>query len=131
MKRKPRQLTAEEMQILARFVRFEITLSELLVELHGILKFYFTPNTRSFESGFIVPEPGVRVTQGDIDQAAARHASGQILTSELTKWATMLLLNDAYDWQGPDEDEIAGRLNDLSMPQLFFKEMPANPDNKV
>jgi|HubBroStandDraft_5_1064220.scaffolds.fasta_scaffold240951_2 hypothetical protein len=121
MKQKPRPLTAEEMKTLTRFVCFEITLSELLVDLRGILKFDFTPNKRSFESGFVVPEPGVRITSSDIDRAIARHASGQISREELTKWATMLLLNDAYDWEGPDEDEIAGRLNDLSMPQLFLK----------
>jgi hypothetical protein len=26
----------------------------------------------------------------------------------------MLLLNDVYDWEGPDEDEIAEVLNELS-----------------
>ncbi len=27
----------------------------------------------------------------------------------------MLMLNEAYDWSGPDEDEIADTLNELSM----------------
>jgi hypothetical protein len=26
----------------------------------------------------------------------------------------MLLLNHAYDWEGPEEDEIAGWLNEIS-----------------
>ena len=107
MNSKLRPLTKSELELLARFVRFEITLNELLVDLHGILKFNFTPNQRFFESSFVVPEPGVRITSSDIDQAIARHASDQISTDELTKWATMILLNDAYDWAGSNEDEIA------------------------
>jgi hypothetical protein len=27
----------------------------------------------------------------------------------------MLLLNDAYDWEGPKEEQIADWLNDISM----------------
>lgn len=45
-----------------------------------------------------------------------KHWKGDISDSELNRWALMLLLNDAYDWQGPDEDEIAEILNDLAMP---------------
>jgi hypothetical protein len=43
MKQKPRPLTAEEMRVLERFVRFEITRNELLVDRHSTLKFKFTP----------------------------------------------------------------------------------------
>jgi hypothetical protein len=47
MKQKPRPLTAEEMRVLERFVRFEITLNELLVNRHSTLKFKFTPGRRN------------------------------------------------------------------------------------
>jgi hypothetical protein len=33
----------------------------------------------------------------------------------------MLLLNDAYDWEGPEEEEIAAWLNDISMLTLKAK----------
>jgi len=32
-----------------------------------------------------------------------------------------LLLNDAYDWEGPDEEKIADWLNDISMLTLKSK----------
>jgi hypothetical protein len=32
----------------------------------------------------------------------------------LQQWATMLLLNDAFDWSGPDEDKVADLLDSIS-----------------
>lgn len=42
-------------------------------------------------------------------------------TEQLADWATMLLLNDAYDWQGPEEEQIADWLNEISMLTLKAK----------
>jgi hypothetical protein len=44
-----------------------------------------------------------------------RHARGEITTEQLSDWAAMLLANPSYDWEGPDEDEIADWLNDISL----------------
>ena len=121
MKRKPHKLTPEELQLFARFIRFEVTRSELLATVRGVFTFDFTPAVRRSECNFAPPAPGVRVTLSDIDNATAFHAQGRISTDDLTQWATLLLHCDAYDWEGPEENEIAGRLNDLSMPQLFMK----------
>jgi len=45
--------------------------------------------------------------------------TGAFTSNDLMQWATMILLNDAYDWEGPNEDEVAERLHELSMPQIF------------
>ena len=36
-----------------------------------------------------------------IRAAMEKQARGEISTEELADWATMLLLNQAYDWEGP------------------------------
>jgi hypothetical protein len=35
-------------------------------------------------------------------------------TEQLADWVTMLLLNDAYQWDGKDKDEIAELLHEVS-----------------
>ena len=44
-----------------------------------------------------------------------KQARGEISTEQLADWATMLLLNDACDWEGQEEEEIAVWLNEISM----------------
>ncbi len=42
-----------------------------------------------------------------------KHLREDISTQELSDWAAMLLMNDAYDWQGPDEEQISEWLNEI------------------
>ena len=117
----PRPLTSEEKELHFRFLRFEIPWAELFRDRHGVLEFNFTLNAGNFVANFLTPDPGVPVTLSDIDFAIAKYKIGEISKDGLASWATLLLLNDAFDWQDPDEDEVARRMNDLSMPQLFRK----------
>ena len=80
-----------------------------------MLDFSFDCHERRLTSHFLLTQPGIRVEKKYIDVAMGKHAQGEISTEELADWATMLLLNDAYDWQGPEEDEIADWLNEISM----------------
>jgi hypothetical protein len=45
-----------------------------------------------------------------------------ISTQQLADWATMLLLNDAYDWNGPKEAQIADWLSDIILLTLKLNE---------
>jgi hypothetical protein len=90
--------------------------------LHGVLVFDFRDQERKLTTRYGTPRPGVRIESKHIRAAMDKHALGQISTEQLADWATMLLLNDAYDWEGPDEDEIADLLNDLSSLTLKPKE---------
>lgn len=110
-----RCLTTEERDALARFVRLEISVKQLCVQLHGLLEVDFGQEKRHLTSHFAFPEPGVRVRKEDIRIALDMHWKGEISEKELAEWATMLILNDAFEWSGPDETEIADLLNELSM----------------
>jgi hypothetical protein len=79
----------------------------------------FGTDVRGLTSHFTCTEPGVRVTLWMIDNALAKRARGEWTAHAVMDWATMILLNDQYDWNGSDEEEIADRLDALSLPQVF------------
>lgn len=114
----PRKLTVKEIECLRRFAKFEISLWRVRVCLRGVMKFNFNARankgTRSMETKFIVPEPGILVTKQDIDNALVKRNRREISDKQLIEWATMLLMNDAYELDPKDEDLIAERLNEIS-----------------
>ena len=112
---KPRPLTRRELAALGKFGRLEITLEDLRQVLEEVLQFDFKGSERRLSSHFLVPSPGVRIEQEHVRRAMDKHAREEISTNQLADWATMLLLNDAYDWEGPDEEKIATWLNEISM----------------
>ncbi len=61
-----------------------------------------------------IPSNPIKVTLDDINAAVERLRTGQLTVRQMQQWATMVLLNDAFDWSGKDEDSIADMLNDLS-----------------
>ena len=95
-----RMPTSAERKVLERFARLEISLEELKRTLGSMLEFHFGKEERTLTSFFLLPQPGVRVEKKYIDTAMGKHARGEITTEELSAWATMLQLNDVYDWQG-------------------------------
>lgn len=110
-----RVLTRSERKALEKFACLDISLEELQRCLGEMLVFNFGKEERRLTSYFLLPRPGVCVEKKYIQTAMDKHARGELSTEQLADWATMLLLNDAYDWQGPDEEEIAGWLNEISM----------------
>ena len=111
----PRAIRPEERETLARFAELEIPLEEVRLRLGGMLDINFGPTERRLTSHFLLPEPGIRIEMKHIRKALSKHWKGELTDQELNDWATMLLLNEAYEWSGPDEDEIAEMLNELSM----------------
>lgn len=110
-----RYATDEELRILAHYARLEISLEELKKHLAGMLEFHFDCPERRLTSYFLPPKEPIRIEVKHIRNAMEKHARAEIKTRELAEWATMLLLNEAYDWEGIDEDEIADWLNEISM----------------
>jgi hypothetical protein len=109
-----RPLTAEEIVALAKFARLEISLEQLLEELHGKLEIDFGETRRRLTPRYPFPEPGIRIEKNLVQDVQARHSRGEVSKKQLTEWATMLMLNEVYVWDGPDEDEISDLLNGLS-----------------
>jgi len=117
-------LTRDQWNALEQFAAMAISIEELRDRLRDVVEFVFREDGRTLTSHYLIPSPGIRIGLDHIRSAMARHASSEITTEELSDWATMLLMNDAYDWEGPDEDEIANWLNDISMLTLKPKSAP-------
>ena len=117
-------LTLDQLEVLRRFALFEASADEMQRSLAGIFEFTVDPKRKTSEGyaqrrtatgNFRLPEPGILVTRGHIENALERKRFGLITERDLVIWATVLLLNDAYVWDPADEDLIADWLNDISV----------------
>ena len=106
--------TNKHRKALEDYAALRISLDELRESLRGALEFDFKDQERKLTTHYGTPEPGVRIELKHIREAMDKQASGKITTEQLADWATMLLLNGAYRWDGKDEDEIAEWLHDIS-----------------
>ncbi|HEY6446668.1 MAG TPA: hypothetical protein VIY53_09430 [Acidobacteriaceae bacterium] len=109
-----REITAEERNALVKFLKLEISLEALLGELHGRMEIQFLPAERRLTSHFLPAKPPILVDAADIDRAISACRAGAIDERSLERWATMLLLNDAY-LREDDNDAIVDALNELSI----------------
>ena len=114
-------LTKKHRRALEEYAELKISLEELKKRLAGVLDFNFKDHERRLEAHYGTLVPGIRIERKHIQAAMDKHARSELSTEELADWATMLLLNDAYDWEGPEEEEIAAWLNDISMLTLKAK----------
>jgi hypothetical protein len=112
--RQVKQFTKAHRRALEDFAALEISLEELRRRLAGVVEFDFRDHERRLDSHYGTPVPGVRIELRHIRAAMEKQDRGEISTEQLADWATMLLLNHGYDWEGPEEDEIAGWLNEIS-----------------
>ncbi len=107
-------LTSDQLEVLRRFVVFQAGIEDVRASLSGFFEFDLGTERRTASSHFQVPEPGILVTRGHIAKALEREQRGDITQRELINWATMLLLNDAYQPDPKDEDFVAEWLNRIS-----------------
>jgi hypothetical protein len=117
-------LTPDQMDVLRRFVSFEIGEEELQRRLAGVFEIRFEAlhagadgrtQRRTASGNFRVPEPGIVISRDHIANALEQKRLGRITERDLVHWATILLLNDAYVLDPGDEDLIAEWLNDISV----------------
>jgi len=120
--RQVKKFTKAHRRALEEFANLEISLEELRRRLAGVVEFDFQNHERRLDSHYGTPVPGVRIELRHIRAAMEKQARGEISTEELADWATMLQLNPVYDWEGPEEDQIADWLNEISM--LTLKPKP-------
>ena len=110
-----KKFTKAHRRALEEYADLKISLEELRQRLAGVVEFDFRDHERRLDSCYGTPVPGVRIELKHVRAAMEKQARGEISTDQLADWATMLLLNHAYDWEGPEEDEIAEWLNEISM----------------
>jgi hypothetical protein len=107
-------LTPEQLETLRRFALLQADVEDVRRALAKVFEFELTPERRRASTNFRVPEPGVMITRDHISRALEQKRLGLISERELVYWATMLLLNDAYELDPKDEDFVAEWLNDIS-----------------
>src|SRR4029077_15658850 len=109
-------LSKYQLDCLRRFLRFELSIEVLRKVLSPLVTFTLegsaTQQTVTYSAG--IPKDPVKVTRADINSAVRKARAGEISPERLQQWASMLLLNDAFDWSGEDEDAISDILADLS-----------------
>lgn len=110
-----RALRPDEIELLARFLRCDIRMEELEGHFEDVLSFDFEAKVRKLDQHFLTLEPGIRVEPEHIDHAVQLRTGGTFSASELERWATFLLLCDAYAWEN---EAISERLHELSMPEI-------------
>lgn len=93
---------------------FEAGIDEVREALAGLFDFDFCGSARTASIRFRVPEPGVIVKRSDIRNAVERKLKGKVSEKGLIVWATMLLLNDAFEPDPSDREFVADWLNDVS-----------------
>jgi hypothetical protein len=107
-------LTPEQLETLRRFALLQVGVEDVQRSLAGLFEFELTLERRTSATKFRVPEPGVVITRDHISRAVEQKRLGLISEQELVYWATMLLLNDAYELDPQDEDFLTEWLNDIS-----------------
>ena len=108
------ELSSDQLAVLHRFLVFQAGTADIRSSLWGLFEFELDPERRTASSHFQLPEPGILVTRDHIANALERETQGDISQRELIDWATMLLLNDAYQPDPNDEDFVAEWLNRIS-----------------
>ncbi|HWR14142.1 MAG TPA: hypothetical protein VN577_04910 [Terriglobales bacterium] len=113
-KTEPPPLTAEQRRALEQYASFEVGLDEVRHTLRAVMEFNFEAEKRWLNTHFLVPEPGIPITREHIACALSKKREGLITEKDLVYWATMLLMNEAYEFDQKDVDFIADWLNDIS-----------------
>jgi hypothetical protein len=108
-------LTSEQLETLRRFALLQVGIEDVRRSLAGVFEFDLSPELRTAATNFRVPEPGVVITRDHVCRALEQKRFGLISERELVYWATMFLLNDAYELDPNDEDFLADWLNDISL----------------
>jgi hypothetical protein len=110
-----RPLNAEEIEALKQYASLQISFGELRRRLSRILTIEFLETEVRLSPSYD-HHSKVRIERWHVENAVEKHTRREISKEQLFTWADMLLLIDAYDWEGPDEEWVAERLNELADP---------------
>jgi hypothetical protein len=101
------ELSAKQIEALEQFRDLRIGFEELRASVAPLVVYTMDPYGWRVE--YKASLGSVRVEMAQIEAAKAK-----LQPAALRYWAMVLLLTDAYDWEGEDEDAIADELNRLA-----------------
>jgi hypothetical protein len=108
------ELTENQKRVLERFAWMTATPEEVRRVLRGVFDFNLEDASRTAHSSFRVPVPGIRIGREHVENALERKREHRIAEGDLVSWATLILVNPAYELDPVDEDLLAEWLNDIS-----------------
>ena len=107
----------ETFEHLQRFARCEISVDELYRVLASSLGRF--PIKRRplpwFGLSSICPPHSIEITRDHLDRALARRRRHEITEADLRRWATMILINEAFYWDGNYKPLLGEWINRLSL----------------
>lgn len=109
-----RRLNPGEIQALKDYAALRLSAEQMRFALREAMTVRVDGPKRSLEFYFDNSTPDVLITRQDIERALEKRRAQLITEDELSEWASMLLLNDAYGFDPKDEALIVAWLNDLS-----------------
>ena len=119
MKTETSELSLEERLALEQFRDLEITLEEFRSRLARRVTFNFEGSamyTRGINKMTAPADPAVPVTLEQVRQAHRTWTTGGVTERQLSDWASMLLMNDDYEFLEAEQELIAEWLNTVSIP---------------
>lgn len=108
-------LTGKQLRAIDDYACLRISLEQLSAALGNAIEVHFTPDQRKILFHYDNRKPAVRIEMRHIRDAMEKQERGEVSTETLSDWAAMLLANPSYDWEGADEEEIAGWLNEMAL----------------
>ena len=108
-------LTRKQRRALEDYAALRISLEQLRDALGDAIEVDFGPHERKVLFHYDNRKPVLHIELRQIREVMDKHGRGEITTEQLSDWAAMLLANPSYDWEGPEEDEIAEWLNEISL----------------
>src|SRR5664279_1280928 len=103
----PRELTEAEVQALEDFAALNLPLERLRLKLREVLRVEFADREVRVDCHFLGPEPLILITKQHLERALDQKRQEKITEVDLSTWASMLLLIDAYVFDEKDQDLIA------------------------
>jgi hypothetical protein len=100
--------TPEVIRVLESLAFCEITPADMLTQLRDCCGLSILRNGANcfFGLGSVCPAHAVEITKLHLEQALAKRREKNISDQELVNWATMILINDAFYWEGVDAELI-------------------------
>jgi hypothetical protein len=98
--------------LLKSFAYCELPLNRIRAEMRGL---GIVGTTRLLDFYHLCPEPTIRITRSHIEKALAMRRSNTISEEELVDWATTLLTNSVFYWDGEDAKTVSEWINGISL----------------
>jgi len=95
------------------FASCELSLDRLRDNVHEVLEVDGAGRWLNFHS--VCPEPEIRVTLADLRKALGMRRHGELSEAQLIDWATTLLTNNVFYWDGADAQLIGEWINGISL----------------